>query len=1395
MATVPGYPGVELDEPYEVNAEAYPGVELDPDPVQFEPADKSTESPPAAALEPSHKSIKFMLPKRDTEGLDALGELASKVGSRLVTAGQEKSAKIPEFLLGDEPNAAQLVLAQTHALLNPFAGEGSPADKVVLDKAGKVAIDLAETLSPGTGPTARRIGDVAAATVQAAPALIGGIKAAAKNVLSLGAQAAKEGLKAIAPAVAKRAAVGATGGHAVNAAQSGLSAPEGGRIPAAAAALKSPELAVVGGIFGGLSAAKPHVFGRAAPRVIDAIAAELKDAAVPFDEAPTSVRPKLFQPDDAVAEFKPSMSSFAMDEDGRSPVAIVYELTTNGSPRKVTFPLDSPADGAKFSTYLREHNLPSPSIGGESGRAAIGLMGGDTYQAIYTGQSTRLGSGRKSVPADPDASPLNADTTLRHHVDLTVDTQGHIKATDGVELEPSADTVSGRAPRAPKTLLPETEEVLPAPLPPDQVQHGQYVYVGPPGLTDSVGHPDQLVGQVIKITGQTAHVEVGSGANARVLKLNLNEVDPVIYAPDKLVPPGVPHPGDTSMLSLPLASAVEANQLARGVKLLVNSRHKGALQLFKEAVAAPHLIAEHPFLRNFLSAARGAKQLDNPDLYLAAFRSDLPKGDLFRQSMKDLTPILEESDGALRERKLQGWFSKHPESIEAYRRIIEPTEKRLQSLSEALATELHAIPEEFAILRNAGEMKRYLMDFYRKNLLPGDKFKAAVDEADITKLMQFLQKQADVDGVKWVGPSLRAKAWDIMSSPTPEQALRSALGSASNSLKRKGEIPPEIAKIMGKETSGAARLAYAAARAESLVANLRLWKSLTEQKIAGADGVPVNPYWSRGPRDDLPVHIPDDVRRFGAAAGGYMRAELAPLAEMAKTPQTARNYLDFIGSVWKSNILTSVDALVNNALFNIVGHVTAGTFYPWQPVGFGKALVNAVGDLHQYDANPNGARAPIVREAISQGIFSNGYTGKYKRTQKLALEMLKDMTGQTDYWGIAKYIAGRTATLPGDAAAYVLDLTDRAGKLSAYKELRRQRITTLVQETGKAANDPDVVSAAAAWAGERVNEAFPNGGAAGKFVQSLTDKGFNAVNPFFATAADSLRALAFVPVIAKRNPAVLARYATYAAMVSGAISLNEWARRANGISDAEVEAADKIRGKQSKTYKRLEIVLPERDSKGRIQYANLTPVIQPAQMITGHTDNTFLQNGIANLLSMPVSGTGLEDAFRRNIELMGIARQTPNYTPQLLEGEAGTFKAMTRFLLSPGAAGIVPREVSRTYNTARKGEFLEQQLKPTEEPLTGGQVAANLLGAKINPVAVPRPGVNSPTQIQAMKEVQFRLHELQAQIKVIAKRLALKQISEQEAMALFSANQKAQLQLAAQLQEADNALKKVQGVK
>lgn len=708
------------------------------------------------------------------------------------------------------------------------------------------------------------------------------------------------------------------------------------------------------------------------------------------------------------------------------------------------------------------------------------------------------------------------------------------------------------------------------------------------------------------------------------------------------------------------------------------------------------------------------------------------------------------------DKALVAWANKFPEEAAGAHRLVSDLMLRRKTNSEVIAQRFGGGFEDLEAARALGSEEEYLRGMYRLFSMREDWVKHVKHQLPTVwnDAVKFLSK-GEVN--PWVVETKLADT--LREARTPEQLISGLQANgvldkqAANALKAKKVLPPELEALLGKETSGIIRLANTVASQESIITNIK-----------AGDWLATTPFWSRGPRPDLPVRIPE-TPAYGNAAGGYTTKDYAALVDPGPRQEAAGALLRIIQgatSLWKSNntVWGGPGPWVNNAVRNIKGIVLSGGFDLLSPKESSSAFTKAAQDLiaARSDMSLTGP-ARHVLEAKQYGFLGRGLAGSEikgvdARIRDRILRDLANPEGPTSFLeklSVAKNNIMNAKDLKLEQVRAAYDAIDKVAKLGSFYNLKRKFM----------AQGLDLHSASA-LAAERIQQSFPNFELVGPTTDKLRKGYAGFMAPFLSSKIEDMRVNGTATIRLGRSIAglvsgskaadvegdLVARTLGAGLVLSTLYAGVNTMRRMNGVPDDVVEAA-KSNIPLSQTGNRPGLLaLPELDDKGRVQFVDLTMFDDTLMSLRGNPQAPWIANfAMSNLQDVIGEATPQGRAVQQIAQQAGLPTK-PTFEKYTPAADKGLAQALSWIAENGG----IPQWPVRAYNTAvRAGYTNPRSLPDTRDKWTPGQLMSREAGL---PFAFP---VGEGMATQAAMETGREARNLAKDFKIIGKRAAAQQ--------------------------------------
>jgi hypothetical protein len=734
-------------------------------------------------------------------------------------------------------------------------------------------------------------------------------------------------------------------------------------------------------------------------------------------------------------------------------------------------------------------------------------------------------------------------------------------------------------------------------------------------------------------------------------------------------------------------------------------------------------------------------------------RKSFPDEKLFNEFDRDLASIAEARNIGnglsldLMRTKYGERFAQGEQFITQVMRDIDILDKRIAQLG--------GIPEDFIRFREDGTMDAYLTRQYLAHIMPKGKWAKIAPADAINDAAEFLLKQKHLADRFWTHDQIINELHSILKSDDPFGTfLRSPVGKSYKHLEKRGDVPGPIRKLLGEVDSGMARLAMTVANQRAIVANLEAWDHIRKHvdPVTGQ-----NDWFSSGPRGDLhPEPIPDDPKRFGKAAGGFVKEEiynaLVPQAEARAGPALAL-WQSLVG-LRKGHMVSPTAALslrpfINSTVGGMYSGIISGGLELYRPIKTGREFRHAFKALRDYAKDPSG-RTGLGATILEMRRFGADWGNNWEKElrdgggSKFFRDVAKHFDELPEHAPISEYISRMRQAYQRfvvDPGSNLLDFGDRIFRIQSYVSLR-EKFLKQAGKMGLSGNDALVY--AAQNASDRVNWSFFNAA----HTAPIVEKTRRNVPTFLTSVYDDFRTNAMLGkrLIAREGDKyydpdlkwklagnLLFMGAMYGASMElggyGVKNLFEDFRR-NQLLEGQQRATGEIsrdKGlytKSQRTYRPVIVPLPykTKDSEGAERWAflDVTQFHLINRLMTGHPDDNLFGRIISNAFTSPIDDTQLGIGMRNAAEAAGLLRGV-NSPFKLLEGEAD----LVRGLDVMSRAGALPRGIHTLLETGRQTGMTDAigPIGRHSERMTPGQAGARL----IVPI-MPTPGAESLEQ-------------------------------------------------------------------
>lgn len=640
--------------------------------------------------------------------------------------------------------------------------------------------------------------------------------------------------------------------------------------------------------------------------------------------------------------------------------------------------------------------------------------------------------------------------------------------------------------------------------------------------------------------------------------------------------------------------------------------------------------------------------------------------------------------------------------------------------------------------------ENYLTRSYMRYLMkPGQWAKVA--EADAKLLNEALShiKQHEfntADKATWSPDELDFKAREFFHDLTGKwdtagASGKGSRGSATQSLKTRSDIPEIYRRVMGQLTDGPAQVAITIGRQEGLLAVGRMW-----DEVSRPGAYPQ--YFTRGssaPIDD-PLLGPWrklEGKEFGNANGGFlhpaMHEQLISAHETVAKAQTFANTV--MNHIKQMRTVMNPNAWLTNIMGNAQGLVLAGGLNPvTRPIASGRAMYDFVSTVLEGKKNVLSDKGKLLTTMRRLGVYAPGLAGTEQGIHSaLERSVLNAANRQKGSFGFLSFINAATdfgkAGERGLGAAY--DFIDQAAKGSSWMALRARGLANpekfLGPQFSKYLRPDRVQELVEREAARRVAMSFPMPHAPSQGIraqQKLAAGAVGAVNPMATMQLENFRIWSGIPKRlagygGESGAMFTARMAGWALAAGGIAATWRAHRRANGISDEDVELAKASQSTASQTYKPGLFAMYWRGPEGNPRFVDATSGIDALRLAQGPPESNLVSRILYNAVKTPIAGGQVEGAFDGWMRQQGFdfapegQQQSAQPSPTQLRGWKANVELATKWGLLPGAAATVPRALNQAglYGTPPSDPY--QRLLPAEG------IAKAALGIKFEPGGNP----------------------------------------------------------------------------
>jgi hypothetical protein len=461
------------------------------------------------------------------------------------------------------------------------------------------------------------------------------------------------------------------------------------------------------------------------------------------------------------------------------------------------------------------------------------------------------------------------------------------------------------------------------------------------------------------------------------------------------------------------------------------------------------------------------------------------------------------------------------------------------------------------------------------------------------------------------------------------------------------DIHPTMRKFLGEERSGMINLAESIGTQRAIIKHLQVWGDIASDANAFRHNV------VDIPKAELPnwAPVPQDRKKFGAAAGGYVRKEIhEALIEYADEIPRSAEWVRAINS-WQKKMqvgLGGARPILRSVFGNIDSSVATGGMSIMRA---GKELAEAHRIRRAYLEDPDSAAGSLLREAKVYGADGAGFGAiEMSREMKQSFKEFEDaFAKQSDkstlgYIKAAAEFTARKGQKGMDFLTAWVDYNDQIFRLANYVGLKRKYRA--------AGMEPE---AAARKAAERINKYFWQAQNIGRYVEKFRG-GIGIAAPYLTARAEDMRTKLNMArgFIDDEDPGYKFRMLAWNGLFFGGAIMGSKGvyNMVTGSDDPEAEAAGARITDRAKFYKPgLMPVRIGKDAKGRWQAFDWSTFSFPWSLMQGmpgkdgqikdHVAIRIAANLVADNFS-PV----LEEAIKSPLYKMGALTPSPEHFQQ-----------------------------------------------------------------------------------------------------------------------------------------------------
>lgn len=1065
----------------------------------------------------------------------------------------------------------------------------------------------------------------------------------------------------------------------------------------------------------GAKKAAPRVIAMLTPKAVEGMGNEVASA-LKADTAPTWIRqisPSVIE--SKASMWEPSMAHLDLDADGKL-VGHLYRIDARGAgaPKPieaVTFPLETAAQQVKWRAMMEKYNIDFPT----TGQSVLETVPADDIFYLM-----RRGNGPPDLDAAGEATDLHA--VISDGKTMKLQSVGPSTPVDrpGASTQELSAAEQAATQETPRTVADAADQMAQAgKLSIRSLKEEGFSYQE---AADQVAKM-QAEGKIKRVQpGVWAFLKGEKGA-ARVggptQTTEFQAVQPKDLSPVKAEPPPPPGPGSLG------PDDIRRAELAAKMFQKVAGREPSMWQKFLKPLISDHLRAPQD-LGQMLDGLEAVKNIEAAKLELFhGMQRQFGDPELMSRFAKDLNKYAE---GKLTEAEISKW-PQWEQGKAAFQKVLAERDYWHKKFADrGIVPDRTFMPED----KGQEAFGQYVARQYLAHVLPPGEW-AKMIQPDV---IEAAAKEIGASGQakNWTHAQVAAELLNIAKAEDPTAAFLNhpVFGKAGNRLKKREDLSPVMQRFLGKVESGPFNLAESVGSQRMIGALLDAW-----------DGIAKSPYFSAGPTELHTFKLPDQPL-YGDAKGGYVTQDIGDaLVNLHQRVQSSSALLRSVIGWSKGNMVAGggPGPYVNASMENLFSSMFAGGLDPFHPVRSGKAFAAGIKAVLSYDLDPiMSPAAELMKEARVRGVDQPGFHGsevmgirrKFMRELLDAVEKQPDAT-MLDHMKTIRDAVQGVVEKGYSKAGYTYDLVDRVFKMGNFIALK--------EKFAAKGMDPEAASKLAAY---RIDQSFPNFQQLGSAINKWRHSGWGVAAKFFTIAAENARVYGMLPKRMLQEPDLAARMLATGIGVGALFGSEGIIRRANGISDAEVDAAKAEMSKRSQTYRPWLVAKWWRDDKGRPQFWDITPFNSMLRYTQGHPDDALWARVMANVLTSPFEQPDHPySGMRGLLELGGLVRPMGQET-NMVEGEAGMLKVMGWLWKN----GYLAPSYSWKVSQALRKAGVSGQVGRNEEPWTMEQAAGKMAGLPEAGGITTAPG--GPTERGGSMEALHELNDLQQQLRSVA---------------------------------------------